>query len=67
MHKVTKIEDMCVEFDMNTKEAVQMIKSLEDENKIKGILDEWGKYILITPQELKDLVEMIKQKGWVSK
>lgn len=43
---------MCVEFDMNTKEAVEMIWGLEAEGRIKGIMDERGKYILITQDEL---------------
>ena len=50
--KVSRIEDLCVEFDMSTKEAVEMIWGLEAEGRIKGIMDERGKYILITQDEL---------------
>ena len=67
VHKVTKIEDLCVEFDMNTKEAVEMIRSLEQDGKIKGIIDERGKYILITEEELQSIVKTMREKGRISK
>lgn len=59
------MEEICVEFDMSTKEAVEKIKLLESPkyNQIQGILDERGYYIYISPEELKSLVSLIESKG----
>jgi len=54
MRKAVKLEEMCVEFDLNTKEAIEKIKGLEGKGDIQGIFDEWGKYYYISKEELDE-------------
>lgn len=61
--KVVAIEDIAAEFKIRSLEAVARIKALEEAGTITGVLDDRGRFILVTPSELDSVAEWIKQTG----
>lgn len=52
LRKVVQLEDLSSEFQMSTREVIDRIRSLELNHQLNGIIDERGKYIYLTEQEL---------------
>ena len=48
------------------KDAVQRVKELQEEGKLTGVMDDRGKFIYITMEELESVAKFIKQHGRVS-
>ncbi|PHJ19432.1 ddrgk domain protein [Cystoisospora suis] len=66
-HKVTEVDDLAARFGLSAKDAVQRIRSLEDTGRLSGILDDRGKYVCVTEQELDALAEYLRLKGRIHK
>lgn len=76
LRKVVQLEDLSSEFRMSTKEVIDRIKSLELNQELNGIIDERGKYIYLTEQELqvdhqtiiqKSIKNLIEAKGRITR
>jgi len=67
IRKVVLLEDLSAEFKLSTKDIVDRIKALEMNGRLKGIIDDRGKYIYITQEEVSAVENFIKRKGRVSK
>mmetsp|Transcript_49874 Transcript_49874/g.97803 ORF Transcript_49874/g.97803 Transcript_49874/m.97803 type:complete len:342 (+) Transcript_49874:20-1045(+) len=65
-HKVVVLDELASHFRLKTSEVVDRIKELEVDNRISGILDDRGKYIYISQEEMESVVSFIKQKGRVN-
>ncbi len=46
------LDDLAGEFKLNTKEVINRIKALEENQALNGVIDERGKYIYITENEM---------------
>lgn len=46
------LDDLAGEFKLNTKEVINRIKALEENQSLNGVIDERGKYIYITENEM---------------
>jgi len=51
---------------LKTLDVIDRIKSLERDGFISGILDDRGKFIFISPEEMKSVCEFINLRGRVS-
>lgn len=65
-HKVVILDELAARFGLRTTDVVNRIKSLELTGDITGVLDDRGKYIYVTEEEMSSVVKFIKQKGRVS-
>jgi len=65
-NKVVFLEDLAVKYQLQPMEIVEKIESLEIREKISGIMDEKGKYIYISPEEMKNVAKFIMQRGRVT-
>jgi len=64
--KVVYLEDLAVKYQLQPKEVVEKIEELEKEGRISGIMDERGKFIYITPEEMTNIAKFITQRGRVT-
>jgi len=64
--KVVMLEDLAAEFDMKTMEAIELIERLDKEGRMSGLIDDRGKYIDVTREEMEKVAKYINRKGRVS-
>lgn len=66
-HKVVFFEDLAGHFQLTTKEALDKISELESEHLLNGVVDDRGKYICITEQEMDACKRFVNEKGRISR
>jgi len=64
--KVAPLDEIAGEFNLNTEQVVERIKTLEQNQELTGLIDDRGKYIYITPSELDAIAAFIKKRGRVT-
>jgi len=62
-HKVTALEDLAAEFLLSATETVERVEILEKLGRVQGVIDDRGKFICITHEEMQQVAEFIKSKG----
>lgn len=65
-NKVVVIEDLAAHFKLKTQAAIDRIATLQAEGHLTGVVDDRGKFIYISQQELENVAKFIKQRGRVS-
>ncbi|KAK1360776.1 DDRGK domain-containing protein 1 [Heracleum sosnowskyi] len=65
-HKCVQLEDLAAEFKLRTQECINRITSLEDMGRLSGVMDDRGKYIYISLDEMKAVADYIKREGRLS-
>lgn len=65
-HKVVVIEDLAAKFRMKTTTAISRIKDLQKDDILPGAIDDRGKFIYVSPQEMEAVTKFIKQRGRVT-
>ncbi|KAI4333818.1 hypothetical protein L6164_018579 [Bauhinia variegata] len=65
-HKCVPLEDLAAEFKLRTQECINRITSLESMGRLSGVMDDRGKYIYISYEEMKVVADYIKRQGRVS-
>ncbi|KAH9651438.1 DDRGK domain-containing protein 1 [Citrus sinensis] len=65
-HKCIPLEDLAAEFKLRTQECINRITSLENMGRLSGVMDDRGKYIYISQEEMKAVADYIKRQGRVS-
>ncbi|KAK9268899.1 hypothetical protein L1049_000664 [Liquidambar formosana] len=65
-HKCVPLEDLAAEFKLRTQECINRITSLESMGRLSGVMDDRGKYIYISQEEMKAVADYIKREGRVS-
>ncbi|KAJ0396319.1 hypothetical protein P43SY_006630 [Pythium insidiosum] len=61
--KVVLLEDLGAAFNLPTQDAIQRVESLQHANRITGIIDDRGKFIYITEEEMDSVAKFINRKG----
>lgn len=61
--KMVPLEDMAAQFGIRTADVIEKVKQLEGDKRITGIMDDRGKYIYISDEEMKSVAAFIKQRG----
>ncbi|XP_076867505.1 DDRGK domain-containing protein 1 [Brachyhypopomus gauderio] len=64
--KVVLLEDLASHFGLRTQDAIARLQDLMADHSLTGVIDDRGKFIFITPQELDAVAQFIKQRGRVS-
>ncbi|CAC5399015.1 DDRGK1 [Mytilus coruscus] len=64
--KVIMLEDLASHFKIKTQDAINRVQELQDEGRLTGVIDDRGKFIYITMEELESVAKYIKQHGRVS-
>ncbi|WCJ37863.1 DDRGK domain-containing protein 1 [Euphorbia peplus] len=65
-HKCVPLEELAAEFKLRTQECINRIASLESMGRLSGVMDDRGKYIYISLEEMKAVADYIKRQGRVS-
>jgi len=64
--KVVQLDDLGAHFNLKIHEVVERIETLQEEGTINGVIDDRGKFIYISEEEMKSVVKFIQQHGRVS-
>ncbi|GBL90420.1 DDRGK domain-containing protein 1 [Araneus ventricosus] len=64
--KVVLMEDLASRFKLKTQEAIDRVQELLAQEWLVGVIDDRGKFIYITKEELEAVAHFIKQRGRVS-
>lgn len=64
--KVVLLENLAAHFKMRTKDVVDRIQQLVANGSLIGIIDDRGKFISITHDELESVAKFIRQRGRVT-
>lgn len=65
-HKVVVIEDLASQFKMKTQSVIDRIKDLQNDDILSGVIDDRGKFIYVSPEEMDAVAKFIRQQGRVS-
>ncbi|KAB2615718.1 DDRGK domain-containing protein 1-like [Pyrus ussuriensis x Pyrus communis] len=65
-HKCIPLEDLAAEFKLRTQECINRITNLESMGRLSGVMDDRGKYIYISQEEMQAVADYIKRLGRVS-
>ena len=61
--KMVPLEDIAAEFGIRTSEVIEKVKELESTKRITGIMDDRGKYIYISDEEMRNVADFIRKRG----
>lgn len=64
--KLVLLEHLAAHFKMRTKDVVDRVQSLLANGSLVGLIDDRGKFISITKEELESVVKFIRQRGRVA-
>uniref|UniRef100_A0A8W7PAC8 DDRGK domain-containing protein 1 n=1 Tax=Anopheles coluzzii TaxID=1518534 RepID=A0A8W7PAC8_ANOCL len=65
-NKVVVLEDLAVQFKLKVQAVIDRIGELQKEERITGVIDDRGKFIYISEEELKSVAKFIRQRGRIS-
>ncbi|XP_017119266.1 DDRGK domain-containing protein 1 [Drosophila elegans] len=65
-NKVVVLEDLAVAFKLKTQQAIDRIQDLQANGTLTGVIDDRGKFIYVSEEELAAVAKFIKQRGRVS-
>ncbi|NXT28563.1 DDRGK protein, partial [Syrrhaptes paradoxus] len=64
--KVIQLEDLASHLGLRTQDAINRIQDLMADGTLTGVIDDRGKFIYITPEEMAAVAQYIKHRGRVS-
>ncbi len=64
--KMVPLEEVAVEFKLRTTDVIDRIQSLEAMGRLSGVMDERGKYIYISEEEMNAVAGFIRTQGRVA-
>ena len=65
-HKVVVLEDLAARFSLKTASVVDRIQELQANGNLTGVIDDRGKFIYISQDELEAVAKFVKQRGRVN-
>jgi len=65
-HKVVILEDLASTFGLKTQEVINRLRNMEQMEMITGVMDDKGKFIYISPDEMQAVAACIKRRGRMS-
>lgn len=60
------LEDLAGHFKLKVQDVIQRVQDLQAEGRLTGVIDDRGKFIYITMEELEAVARYIRQNGRVS-
>lgn len=64
--KVVILEDLGAHFKLKTQNVINRIQDLQSDGMLTGVVDDRGKFIYISQEELEAVAKFVKQRGRVS-
>jgi len=64
--KVVNIDELASQFKLRVEEAVERLRHFVDSEMLTGVIDDRGKFIYISSDELQSVAKFINQRGRVS-
>ena len=64
--KVVLMEDLASHFSLRTQEAIQRVQDLQAMGRLTGVIDDRGKFIHISVEEMQEVAKFIRLHGRVS-
>jgi len=64
--KMVPLEELAAEFGMRSQDAIARIQALEASGELTGLLDERGKYVSISRDEMEAVARFIRARGRVA-
>ena len=64
--KTVVLEDLAAEFGLKVQEAINRVNGLEMMGRISGVMDDRGKFIYISEEEMRAVADYLEKKGRVS-
>lgn len=64
--KIVVLEDLAAHFKLKTQAAIDRIIELQKDDRLSGVIDDRGKFIYISEDELRAVAKFIRQRGRVS-
>lgn len=64
--KVVVLDELAAQFHMKTPDVITRIQQLEADGRLTGVLDDRGKFLYITPEELDSVARWINKRGRVN-
>ncbi len=64
--KVVLLEDLAAHFRMKTQDAIDRVAQLQEDGALTGVVDDRGKFIYVSKEELEAVARFIRQRGRVS-
>ena len=64
--QVVVLEDLAAHFKMKTQDTIDRVAALQEEGTLTGVVDDRGKFIYISREELEAVAKFIRQRGRVS-
>ncbi|XP_045614073.1 DDRGK domain-containing protein 1 [Procambarus clarkii] len=64
--KVVVLEDLAARFKLKTQDAINRVTDLQKDGVLTGVIDDRGKFIYISKEELEGVAKFIRQRGRVS-
>nr|XP_012146777.1 PREDICTED: uncharacterized protein LOC100880615 isoform X1 [Megachile rotundata]XP_012146778.1 PREDICTED: uncharacterized protein LOC100880615 isoform X1 [Megachile rotundata] len=65
-NKVVVLEDLAAHFGLKTISVVERIQELQTTGTLTGVIDDRGKFIYISQEELEAVAKFVRQRGRVS-
>lgn len=66
LNKVLVLEDLAAHFGLKTASVVERIRELQANGNLTGVIDDRGKFIYISEDELEAVAKFVRQRGRVS-
>ena len=60
------LEDLAAQFKLKAQEAIDRVTQLQEDGLLTGVIDDRGKFIYISMEEMEAVAKFIKQQGRVS-
>ncbi|OEH78301.1 hypothetical protein cyc_04622 [Cyclospora cayetanensis] len=67
MRKAVDLEEIAAEFGLKTKDCVKRLESLRECGRLCGVLDDRGRFLCLTEEELQKVAAALKSQGRFSK
>ncbi|KAK7077972.1 DDRGK domain-containing protein 1 [Halocaridina rubra] len=64
--KVVVLEDLAAKFQLKTQDVINRVTDLQKEGQLTGVIDDRGKFIYISIEELEGVAKFIRQRGRIS-
>lgn len=64
--KTVVLEDLAAHFKMKAQDTIDRVTQLLEQGLLSGVMDDRGKFIYISQEELESIAKFIKQRGRVS-
>ena len=64
--KVVVLEDLASEFNISGQDTIERVESLIEMGRLTGVIDDRGKFILVTTAEMLNIADFVVQNGRIS-